>query len=33
MVTDYSGGNDHVARKEVVAGNPKVVQAIVKAFR
>jgi myo-inositol-1(or 4)-monophosphatase len=33
LVTDYSGGNDPMKKGEIVAGAPKVVQALVKHLK
>ncbi len=33
LVTDFSGGNDPMHKSEIVAGNPKVVQALVKHLK
>lgn len=33
MVTDYSGGHNHFKDSQVVCGNPKVVQALVKNLK
>ncbi len=33
LVTDYSGGNDPLHKGEIVAGSPKVVQALVKQLK
>ncbi|WJG08430.1 inositol-1-monophosphatase [Aliiglaciecola sp. LCG003] len=33
LVTDFSGGNDPLYKGEIVAGNPRVVQALVKHLK
>ncbi|MBE1301544.1 MAG: inositol-1-monophosphatase [Alteromonadaceae bacterium] len=33
LVTDFDGGHQHFANEQIVCGNPKVVQAIVKQLK
>lgn len=33
LVTDFAGGNDPMQKGEIVAGNPRVVQQIVKQLK
>jgi myo-inositol-1(or 4)-monophosphatase len=33
LVTDFSGGNDPMHKGEIVAGNPRVVQQLVKYLK
>jgi len=33
LVTDFSGGHDHLKKGEIVAANPKLVQALVKTIK
>ena len=33
MCTDYSGGNDHMKKGEIVSGGPKIIQGLVKHLR
>ncbi|UAA39425.1 inositol-1-monophosphatase [Paraneptunicella aestuarii] len=33
LVTDFAGGHDHLKKEEAVAGNPKIVQSLVKILK
>lgn len=33
LVTDFSGGHEHFSQEKIVAGNPKIVQALVKHLK